>query len=233
MAIMCCAAPLPLSHHRRSRTVDSYFHVDLGSAEREENNEQPAVSAISLEQEQMSPMISRTLVARPAHLRDTHRSKSVDFHANVLAGGHRRSKSYKISSSTLASLYSGTSCKNSSKPKAARKAKKVVKFGQVHSRGFNLIVSENPNVTSGLGIEFGWEHCTLSSRNLDEYEQILMDGSVETKRSNDELLLSRKMRNRKLVKYGNYSEREIFLEERKREMSDRADFFHPVESFDM
>ena len=84
-----------------------------------------------------------------------------------------------------------------------------------------------------LGIEFGWEHCTLSSRNLDEYEQISTDGSVETKRSNDELLLSRKMRNRKLVKYGNYSEREIFLEERKREMSDRANFFRPVESFDM
>ena len=235
MAIMCCAAPLPLSHHRRSRTVDSYFHVDLESAENGKNeHEQPAVSTISLDLKELSPVAPRSHVARPAHLRDTRRSKSVDFHANVLAGGHRRSKSYKISSSTLASLYSGTSYKNpSTKPKAARKAKKGVKFGQVHSRGFNLIVSENPNVTSGLGIEFGWEHCTLSSRNLDEYEQILMDGSVETKRSNDELLLSRKMRNRKLVKYGNYSEREIFLEERKREMSDRADFFHPVESFDM
>ena len=223
----------PLYHHRRSRTVDSYFHVDLGSAEGGENNEQPAVSTISLEMSKLSPVVPRTLVARPAHLRDTRRSKSVDFHANVLAGGHRRSKSYKISSSTLASLYSGTSSKSSSKPKAARKAKKGVKFGQVHSRGFNLIVSENPNVTSGLGIEFGWEHCTLSSRNLDEYEQRLENESGETKRSNDELLLSRKMRNRKLVKYGNYSEREIFLEERKREMSDRADFFRPVESFDM
>ena len=137
MAIMCCAAPLPLSHHRRSRTVDSYFHVDLGSAEGGENNEQPAVSTISLEMSKLSPVVPRTLVARPAHLRDTRRSKSVDFHANFLADGHRRSKSYKISSSTLASLYSGTSSKSSSKPKAARKAKKGVKFGQVHSRGFN------------------------------------------------------------------------------------------------
>ena len=234
MAVMCCAAPPPLSHHRRSRTVDSYFHVDLGSAEGGNNDEQPAVSTISLEMNKLSPALSHTLVARPAHLRDTRRSKSVDFHANILAGGHRRSKSYKIGSSTLASLYSATSVKSSPKPKAARKAKKGVKFGKVHARGFNLIISDNhPSVTSGLGIEFGWEYCTLSSRNLDECDQILEHESDETKRSNDELLLCRKMRSRKLVKYCNYSEHEIFLEERKREMSARADFFRPVESFDM
>ena len=233
MAIMCCAAPLPLSQHRRSRTVDSYFHADLGSAKGGNSDEQPAVTTISLEINKVSPVVSPTPVARPAHLRDTRRSKSVDFHANVL-GGHRRSKSYKISSSTLASLYSATSVKSSSKSKAARKAKKGVKFGQVHARGFNLIISDNhPSVTSGLGIEFGWEYCTLSSRNLVECEQISEHESDETKRSNDELLLSRKMRRQKLVKYGNYSEREIFLEERKREMSARADFFRPVESFDM
>lgn len=233
---MCCATsrPVPLSHHRRSRTVDSYFHVDLGFTEGRENNDQSAVSTSSLEEiTKLSPVVPRTLVARPVHLRDTRRSKSVDFHANVLSGGHRRSKSYKISGSTLASLYSGVSCKSPIKPKAARKAKKGVKFGQVHARGFELVVSEHPSVTSGLGIEFGWEYCTLSSRDLDECEQRSENESGETKRSNDELLLSRKMRNRKLAKYGNYSEREIFLEERKREMSARADFFRPVESFDM
>ena len=239
MAIMCCATarPVPLSHHRRSRTVDSYFqHTsigNLGSVEGRENDEHHAVSTISFEVTKISPVVPRTFVARPTHLRDTRRSKSVDFHANVLGGGHRRSKSYKISSSTLASLHSGSSSKSSAKSKAARKAKKGVKFGQVHARGFALVVSDHPSVTSGLGIEFGWEYCTLSSRNLDECEQGSHNASNKTKRCNDELLLSRKMRNRKLLKYGNYSEREIFLEERKREMSARADFFRPVESFDM
>ena len=237
MAVMCCATarPLPLSHHRRSRTVDSYFHqhFDFGSDAGGDNNGPLATTTISLGLSKVPPMRPRAAIARPAHICDTRRSTSVDFHANVLSGGHRRSKSYRISSSTLASLSSGASTKASSKPKAARKAKKGVKFGQVHARGFNLIVSEHPSVTSGLGIEFGWDFCTLSSRTVDECEQNLGNETGETKRCNDELLLTRKMRNRKLAKYGDYSEREIFLEERKREMAERADFFRPVESFDM
>jgi len=225
MAIACSAtAPLPLSHHRRSRTVDSYFHVDFGLEVDDKNDEHPALNIAPFVLTSTKKMSAH--VARPGHAR---RSKSVDGHTN--GKGHRRSKSYKISGSTLASFSSG---KTSSKPKAVRKAKKGVKFGQVHTRGFNLVVSEHPSVTSGLGIELGWEHCTLSSLNIDEYEQRSRNAPGEARRFSEELLLSRKKRNRKLLKYGNYSEREIFMEERKREISARTDFFGPpVKSFDM
>mmetsp|Transcript_17769 Transcript_17769/g.29534 ORF Transcript_17769/g.29534 Transcript_17769/m.29534 type:complete len:229 (-) Transcript_17769:796-1482(-) len=228
MAIMCCAtAPLPsISHHRRSRTVDSYFHVDAVELAADGENAAPlALNKSSLELSKAPSTGGRPLLARPGHLR--HRVKSADFHATVLGGGHRRSTSYKISCSTLASLSSNTSSKISAKPKAVRKFKKGVKFGLVHTRGFNLVVSEHPSVTSGLGIELGWDHCAMSSLSVDEHK------CGETNRSSDELLLSRKMRNRKLVQFGDYSERQIFLEERKREISARADFFRPVESFDM
>ena len=120
MAIACSAtAPLPLSHHRRSRTVDSYFHVDFGLEVDDKNDEHPALNMVPFEltnRKKVPTAIHHTLVVRPSHAR---RSKSVDGHTN--GKGHRRSKSYKISGSTLASFSSG---KTSSKPKAVRKAKK-------------------------------------------------------------------------------------------------------------
>lgn len=231
MAIMCFATARPqhISQHRRSRTVDSYFHVDaavlVGT-----NDENAAPLALNKSFRGPSKASSSgerpLLLARPSHLRQ--RGKSEDFHVI----GNRRSKSYKISSSTLAAMTTNAVSNTVARPKAARKAKKGVKFGQVHTRGFTVVVSDHPSVTSGLGIELGWDHCPLPSISVDEHERKGRNDCGGVRRTGDELLLTKKQRNRKLVRFG-FSERQIFLEERKREISARAAFFRPVESFDM
>lgn len=109
--------------------------------------------------------------------------------------------------------------------------KKSVKFSTVDTRGFNLIVCDHPSVTSGLGISLGWEHRPISSITIDEYEQSKKK-SGGTKKSSDELLLPRRKRNRMLVRYGNYTERDVFLAEREKEMSDRANFFDGYKAFE-
>ena len=232
MAIMCFAKARPqhISQHRRSRTVDSYFHV--GAAELVGTNDENAVP-LALNKNFRGPSKASSsgerplLLARPSHLRQ--RGKSEDFHVI----GNRRSKSYKISSSTLASMSTNAVGNTVAKPKAARKAKKGVKFGQVHTRGFALVASDHPSVTSGLGIELGWGHCALPSLSVDEHERKRRNECGEVRRTGDELLLTQKQRNRKLVRFGDYSEKQIFLEERKKEISARAAFFRPVESFDI
>ncbi len=231
MAIMCFATARPqhISHHRRSRTVDSYFHVDAAElVGTNDENAAPLALNKSFREPSKAPSSGENflLLAQPGHLRQ--RVKSEDFHVI----GHRRSQSNKISSSTLASLSTNAVSNTAAKAKVARKAKKGVKFGQVHTRGFNLVASDHPSVTSGLGIELGWGHCALPSLSVDEHERERRNACGEVRRIGDELLLTQKQRNRKLVRFG-VSERQIFLEERKKEISARADFFRPVESFDM
>jgi len=229
MAI-AAARPQHISQHRRSRTVDSYFHVDAVELEGtdDENVAPLALNKSFREPSKASSSGERPLlVARSGHLRQ--RGKSEDFHVI----GHRRSQSNKISSSNLAPLSTNVVSKTAERPKATRKAKKGVKFGQVHTRGFALVVSDHPSVTSGLGIELGWGHCALPSLSVDEHERQRQNECGEVRRIGDELLLTQKQRNRKLVRFGDFTERQIFLEERKKEISARADFFRPVDSCDM
>ena len=221
---MCFATARPqhISQHRRSRTVDSYFHVDAAVlVGTNDENAAPLTHNKSLHEPSKASSSGERplLLARPSHLRQ--RGKSEDFHVI----GNRRSKSYKISSSTLASMSTNAVRNTVAKCKAARKAKKGVQFGQVHTRGFALVVSEHPSVTSGLGIELGWGHCALPSLSVDAHERKRRNDCGGMRRTGDELLLTKKQRNRKLVRFGDYSDFQIFLEERKREIAARAAFF--------
>mmetsp|Transcript_13067 Transcript_13067/g.28331 ORF Transcript_13067/g.28331 Transcript_13067/m.28331 type:complete len:223 (-) Transcript_13067:175-843(-) len=222
---MCCATVQRSSSrsarttHRSSLSVDSFFFASLGSNQSKENlsplEDNPSFSA-----KRLSATCNSTplLAARPGPLR--HRAQT----ENV---GVRRSKSFKVTTKNNVSSRG----KPPLVPKSARKLKKSVKFSTVDTRGYNLIVCDHPSVTSGLGISLGWDHRPISSVAIDEYEASKIKKG--TGKSSDELLLPRRKRNSMLVKCGNYTERDVFVAERKKEMADRESFFKGHWSNDM
>lgn len=209
---MCCATSVQISRsvraHRTSLSVDSFFLTSLDSVQSKENvSPLEDNSDASAKEFSSGSTFTPLLAARPGPLRQRAQTERATL---------RRSKSVRLATKTNA-------ISKGKPPLAPRKIKKSVKFSTVDTRGYNIIVCDHPNVTSGLGISLGWDHCPFPSITIDEYEQSkLKAGPVK---SSDELLLPRKKRNRMLVIYGNYTERDVFLAERKKEMADRKVFF--------